>query len=176
MLFVVLFIQKGKYNLNQEEVAGPGLLCIQGNIKLCWGEKTLLISTKSNMQKFSSLYKLFMSKPHLHSKDEGLCCSHSLWCVLHWVEHRPSEQLQDIWALPVHEVRWGNPPTHLILPVSIYQLAAAYKAVNSSLLPTWCSFVGSPFHGAAPIFNISYFSFGVQLFGKGALFLNHMYE
>lgn len=70
----------------------------------------------------------------------------------------------------MHEIPWGNPPAHLVFPLSIYQLAAAYKVLNSSLLPTWCSFVGSPFHGAAPISNISYSSFWVQLFGKGAFF------
>lgn len=115
-------------------------------------------------------YGLSMSIPHLHSSDEGLCCSHSLWSVPYLVEQSPSKQLQDIWAFSVREVPWGNPPAHLILPLSIYQLAAAYKAVNSSLLSTWCSFIGSPFHGAAPIFNISYFSFWVQLFGKAAFF------
>lgn len=34
MLVMVIFSQKGKYNLNQEEVAGINLLLIQGNIKL----------------------------------------------------------------------------------------------------------------------------------------------
>lgn len=84
----------------------------------------------------------------------------------YWVELSPSTQLQDIfWALPVHEGPWGDPGAPLILLLSIYQHAAAYKAltsacrVNSWLLAPLRSFIGSSFHGASLMFNISSFSF-----------------
>lgn len=105
------------------------------------------------------------------------CQSPSLLCRSLLSRHSPSKQLQAIfWALPGHKAPSGDPGAPLILQLSIYQHAAAYKAltstcrVNSSLLPTLCSFVGSSFHGAAPIFNISSFSFWGQLFGRGIFF------
>lgn len=147
------------------------LVCCAFKGTLNFAEEKRPSSSLPNQTYKSFLPLLGFSCPtHVFTHQMRASDAVSHWSVPYWVEQSPSKQLQDVWALSVHEVPWGNSPAHLILPLSIYQLAAASKAVNSSLLPTTCSFVGSPFHGAAPIFSISYFSFWVQLFGKGAFF------
>ena len=160
----------------------------EGALNLAEGKKTLPIPTTTNMQQSFLLFTGFSCPAHIFTHQVMawavvICRSRSLL----WRAVVGSAQAQQ--TAPGHLLScpcawsslWSSRSTpHLQL--NIHQGAAAYKAltsacrVNSWLLPTLCSFVGSYFHGSAPIFSISSFSFWGQLFGRDASFLNRMYE
>lgn len=137
-------------------------------------------------KEFSSLCRLFLSNPHLHSSDDGWCCSELSVTVpvLPFLTEQTSVLANSSRSSPANSSR-SSPELCLCmnLPGEIHKHSSSFSSaftnmpcpqglsiqrVKSCLLPTLYSFVGSPFHGAAPIFNISFISFWRQLLGRGA--------
>lgn len=114
-------------------MAGPALLLTWESIKLCWGKKTLPISTKSNMQKRFLLFIGFVCPTHVFIHQMMACATVPCQsCLCSAIPHSTNKQLQAIfWAFPVIKLP-GEIHRTLIPQLSTYQQAAAYKALMST--------------------------------------------